>query len=132
MSFSLDTIQLQELQDVYAQVANLFIFCVDEAGKRMTEMSGNPEEIGRVVSLLDEMQIRAAINRVLFNSVEEQVIENTEYPNMKIATVGVRVGGRVAFAWFICGIGPDEDRENDITNFEKSALTMMNSVSYIL
>ena len=92
MSFALDTIQLQELQDVYAQVANLFIFCVDETGKRITEMSGNPEEIGRVVSLLDEKQIRAAINRVLFNSVEEQVIENTEYTNMKIATVGVRVG----------------------------------------
>ena len=120
MSFALDTIQLQELQDVYAQVANLFIFCVDETGKRMTEMSGNPEEIGRVVSLLDEMQIRAAINRVLFNSVEEQVIQNTEYTNMKIATVAVRVGGTPAFAWFICGIGPSEDRENDIDNFEST------------
>lgn len=120
MSFTLDTIQLQELQDVYAQVANLFIFCVDETGKRVTEMSGNPEEIGRVVSLLDEKQIRGAINRVLFNSVEEQVIENTDYPNMKIATVGVRVEGMPAFAWFICGIGPSEDRENDITNFEST------------
>ena len=83
-------------------------------------MSGNPEEIARVVKLLDEMQIRAAINRVLFNTVEEQVIENTEYRNMKIATVGVRVGGTPAFAWFICGIGPDEGGENDINNFEST------------
>ena len=96
--FMIDTSQLQELQDVYAQVANLFIFCVDDTGKRVTEMSGNPEEIARVVSLLDELQIRAAINRVLFNTVEEQVIEDTEYPNMKIATVGVRIGGAPAFA----------------------------------
>lgn len=118
--FMIDTVRLQELQDVYAQVANLFIFCVDEQGKRVTEMSGNPEEIARVVKLLDEMQIRAAINRVLFNSVEEQVIENTEYRNMKIATVGVRVGGVPAFAWFICGIGPDEGGENDINNFEST------------
>ena len=118
MSFVLDTTQLQELQDVYAQVANLFIFCVDENGKRVTEMSGNPEEINRVVALLDELQIRAAINRVLFNSVEEQVIENTEYPNVKIATVGVRIGGKPAFAWFICGVMPDEGGENDVTNFE--------------
>ena len=116
----IDTVRLQELQDVYAQVANLFIFCVDEQGKRVTEMSGNPEEIARVVKLLDEMQIRAAINRVLFNTVEEQVIENTEYRNMKIATVGVRVGGTPAFAWFICGIGPDEGGENDINNFEST------------
>ena len=118
--FMIDTVRLQELQDVYAQVANLFIFCVDEQGKRVTEMSGNPEEIARVVKLLDEMQIRAAINRVLFNTVEEQVIENTEYRNMKIATVGVRVGGTPAFAWFICGIGPDEGGENDINNFEST------------
>jgi diguanylate cyclase (GGDEF)-like protein len=118
--FMIDTVRLQELQDVYAQVANLFIFCVDEQGKRVTEMSGNPEEIARVVKLLDEMQIRAAINRVLFNTVEEQVIENTEYHNMKIATVGVRVGGTPAFAWFICGIGPDEGGENDINNFEST------------
>ena len=55
--FMIDTVRLQELQDVYAQVANLFIFCVDEQGKRVTEMSGNPEEIARVVKLLDEMQI---------------------------------------------------------------------------
>ena len=27
--FMIDTVRLQELQDVYAQVANLFIFCVD-------------------------------------------------------------------------------------------------------
>ena len=32
--FMIDTVRLQELQDVYAQVANLFIFCVDEQGKR--------------------------------------------------------------------------------------------------
>ncbi len=116
--FMIDTTKLQELQDVYAQVANLFIFCVDDSGRRMTEMSGNTEEISRVVTLLDEMQIRAAINRVLFNSVEEQVIEDTQYPNMKIATVGVRIGQVPAFAWFICGIFPDEGGENDITNFE--------------
>ena len=116
--FMIDVAQLQELQDVYAQVANLFIFCVDENGKRITEMSGNPDEINRVVSLLDEMQVRAAINRVLFNSVEEQVLEDTEYPNMKIATVGVRIGGAPAFAWFICGVAPDDGRENDVTNFE--------------
>ncbi len=118
--YMIDTVRLQELQDVYAQVANLFIFCVDDTGKRVTEMSGNPDEISRVVQLLDEMQIRAAINRVLFDSVEEQVIENTEYPNVKIATVGVRAGGSPAFAWFICGVFPDEGGENDVTNFEST------------
>ena len=116
--FMIDTTSLQIMQDAYAQVANLFIFCVDETGRRMTEMSGDPDEMSRVVSLLNEMQIRAAINRVLFDTVEEQVIEDTEYPNLKIATIGVRIGGTPAFAWFVCGILPDEGGENDISNFE--------------
>lgn len=116
--FMIDTTKLQELQDVYAQVANLFIFCVNESGSRVTEMSGNAEEIGRVVSLLDETQIRTAISRVLFNNVEEQVIEETQYSNVKIATVGVRIGGVPAFAWFICGVFPSKNEENDVAGFE--------------
>ena len=40
MSFMIDTNELQGLQDVYAQVANLFIFCVDETGKRINKLVG--------------------------------------------------------------------------------------------
>ena len=118
--FMIDTTRLQELQDVYAQVANLFIFCVNENGSRVTEMSGNVEEIARVVALLDESQIRNAIGRVLFNNVEEQVIEYTQYSNVKIATVGVRIGNVPAFAWFICGIFPSNNEENDVNGFEST------------
>lgn len=116
--FMIETTQIQELQDVYAQVTNLFIFCVNESGSRITEMSGDPEELERVIKLLDEGQIRGVIGRVLFNNLEEQVIEDTQYPNFKIASVGVRVGGAPAFAWFICGVMPDNGGENDVTNFE--------------
>ena len=115
--FMIETTQLQKLQDAYAQVSGLFIFCVNESGSRVTEMSGDPEEIGRVVKLLDEDQIRGVIGRVLFNNVEEQVVEDTQYTNVKIATVGVRIGGTPAFAWFICGILPDNGEENDVSNF---------------
>ena len=118
--FMIDTTRLQELQDVYAQVANLFIFCVNENGNRVTEMSGNVDEIARVVSLLDESQIRNTIGRVLFNNVEEQVIEYTQYSNVRIATVGVRIGNVPAFAWFICGVFPSNNEENDVVGFEST------------
>ena len=103
----IDTAQLQGLQDAYAEITNLFMFCVNERGSRVTEMSGNSDEIQRVVQLLDEGQIRTVISRVLFDSVEEQVIENTAYSNMKVASVGVRVNGAPAFGWFICGFMPE-------------------------
>ena len=118
--FMIDTTKLQEFQDAYAQVAGLFIFCVNESGNRVTEMSGNADEIERIVSLLDESQIKSAISRVLFSNVEEQVVENTRYTNVRIATVGVRVGGVPAFAWFICGVSPAKGGEEDVTGFEST------------
>ena len=129
-TITIDTAQLQELQDVYATVANLFIFAVNDSGSRVTEMSGNPEDISRVASLLDEGQIRSILSRVLFNSVEEQVIEDTEYPNMKIASIGVRVNGSPAFGWLICGFMPEEDEENAVYNI-KTTLSYNRFISAI-
>ena len=116
--FMIDTAQLQELQDVYAQVTGLFIFCVNENGSRVTEMSGDATDMGRVVALLDEEQIKGVISRILYGSVEEQVIEDTEYPNLKIASVGVRIDGSPAFGWFICAVMPESGAENEIVNFD--------------
>ena len=115
--FMIDTVQLQELQDVYAQVTNLFIFAVNESGSRITEMSGNPDEMNRVVALFDAKEIKGVVSRVLYGNVEEQVIEDTDYPNLKIASVGVRINGSTAFGWFICGILPDFEAEGAVTNF---------------
>lgn len=114
--FMIDTARLQELQDTYAEVSGLFIFAVNEAGSRVTEMSGDPDDIGRVVALLDTSRVQNVLSRVLYGSVEEQVIEDTEYPNMKIASVGVRIAGSVAFGWFICGIMPSNGGENEVEN----------------
>lgn len=119
--FVVDTIQLQKLQDVYAQITNLFIFAVNEVGSRVTEMSGSSQEIPRVVSLLDEDQIKSVISRVLYGSVEEQVIEDTRYPNLKIASIGVRVGGSPAFGWFIAGVLPESGNDDrEIMDFEST------------
>jgi len=118
--FTIDTAQLQSLQDVYATVTNLFIFAVNETGSRVTEMSGNPIDIQRVATLLEESQIRNILTRVLYNSVEEQVIEDTAYPNMKVASVGVRVNGSPAFGWLICGFMSDEDDENAVININST------------
>lgn len=119
-NFTIDTAQLQSLQDAYATVTNLFIFAVNESGTRVTEMSGNADDMSRVVSLLDESQVRNILSRVLYNSVEEQVIDDTAYPNMKIASVGVRVNSTPAFGWLICGIMPDEEEENAVYNISST------------
>ena len=120
IGFKLDYKELQQFQDIYSNVMRLFIFCMANDGQginRVTDISGDPIEIDRILGLLSQEQMTSAVVRVLGSSLEEQVIEDTEYSNLKIASVGVKVGGKPAFCWFICGVMADDDGENAIKNF---------------
>ena len=102
--YKLNIKELQQFQDIISSVTNLFMFCVGSDGNRITEMSGDPLETKRILGLVDENQMISVIGRVLGTSLEEQVIEDTAYPNVKIASIGVTVGAKPAFCWFICGV----------------------------
>lgn len=120
VGFNIDTRELQQFQDIYSNITKLFIFCMANDGKgvnRVTDISGDPIEIDRLLSLLSGDQITSAVLRVLTSTLEEQVIEDTEYSNIKIATVGVKVAGKPEFCWFVCGVLNDEDSENAVKNF---------------
>lgn len=129
-TFMIDPAQLQDMQDVYAEVTGIFIFAVNEMGNRVTEMSGNQDEMGRIVALLDESQVKDIISRVLNSKVEEQVVEDTQYPNMKIASVGVKVDGVPAFGWFLCSIISDGVGDNLVENF-KTTMTHQRFISAV-
>ncbi len=119
---TIDIGELQKTQDVYSQLTNLFIFCVNNQGERITEMSGNPDEIIRVMGLLEESQISSVIRRVLDSPVEEQVVEDTGYSNVKIASIAIRTSGKLVLCWFICGILDTAADENAVLNV-KSTIT---------
>ena len=118
--FKPDGGELQQLQDVYSAVTNLFIFCVDDSGSRITEMSGDPAEINRILGLIDESQMISVIRRVFGNSIEEQVIEDTAYSNIKIASIAVRIDGKPAFCWFVCGVLEDDGSETAVRNIHST------------
>ena len=120
ISLKIDYKELQQFQDIYANVTRLFIFCMANDGQginRVTDFSGDPLEVDRLLSLLSSEQITSAVVRVLGSSLEEQVIEDTEFSNIKIATVGVKISGKPAFCWFACGIFDNDDGENAVKNF---------------
>jgi len=120
VGFKLDYSELQSFQDIYAQATRLFIFCMANDGQgvnRVTEISGDPTEVERLLGLLSSEQITSSVVRVLGSSLEEQVIEDTEYPNVKLAAVSVKVAGKPAFCWVICGVLDEDEGENTVKNF---------------
>lgn len=117
----LDTDTMQKAQDTYSMLTNLFIFCVNAEGERITEMSGNPNDITRILGLIEEQKIESVLRQVMNSSVEEQVVENTNYSNIKLASIAVRVSGKLAFCWFVCVVLNDEsDTENAVLNIKST------------
>lgn len=117
----LDAVTLQKAQDTYSLLTNLFIFCVNAEGERITEMSGDPNDITRILGLVEEHRIESVLRQVLTSSVEEQVVEDTNYSNIKLASIAIRVKGKLAFCWFVCAVLDDvSDRENAVLNIRST------------
>ena len=102
---------VQRLADRFCEVTDVFAYGVDKEGKQITKISGNAEEKERVLGYLDEEQIKEMINRVQIGSLEEQAVEDTEYVDMKIAAVSIRIEENHLVTWIVCGILKDWDKK---------------------
>ncbi len=112
---------MQRAQDTYSLLTNLFLFCVSADGERITDMSGNPNDIKRILGLVEEHRIESVLRQVLTSSVEEQVVEDTNYSNVKLASIAIRVSGKLAFCWFVCAVLDDvSDQENAVLNIRST------------
>jgi len=102
---------VQRLADRFCEVTDVFAYGVDKEGRPITKMSGNEEEIERVLEYLNEDQIKELIGRVQIGSLEEQAVEDTEYADMKVAAVAIRTGENHLVTWVVCGILKDQETQ---------------------
>ena len=115
----LDIGELQKFQDGFCAIANVFMFCVDDDGEKMTHMSGDTEEISKILELVDVSKLIGLYNRVADSILEDQIIEDTEYPELKIAAVCVRKGNMPSVCWLICGVLKLENMEDELPVLSK-------------
>lgn len=109
----------------FSSIASVYMQCMDANGNPLTDPVGDSEEIDQILELIDEEQIEDMLVRISGDGLEDQSIENTAYPNLKLAGVSVKFDGKSIINWLICGvindIGDDEDYENPaIEGFEFS------------
>ncbi len=134
---------VQRLADRFCEVTDVFAYGVDKEGKQITKISGNAEEKERVLGYLDEEQIKEMINRVQIGSLEEQAVEDTEYVDMKIAAVSIRIEENHLVTWIVCGILKDRDKkefgavtENITTKVDEKkfyhVLDVLRDTSYVI
>ena len=108
--------QLTKWAKHFSDVSHIFIQCLDTKGAPLTDLIGYDDEIEKIIELADEEQVQEMLYRLTDSALEDQTVENTEYPNLKLAMVTTKVHNRPIVNWLLCGvlndIGDDEDYEN--------------------
>lgn len=112
--------ELSRWQEHFCDIANVFICCVDSQGNPITEFGGNTKDKDKIKKIIDKEQLQSMLLRVSESTLEDQAIETTVYPNLRLAVVSARVDGKPLINWLICGVLSDV---TDTQDYEKEPLS---------
>ena len=115
----IDSKEVQKLQEKLCDVSNVFAFCTDSHGQWITELTGHSAGLEQIKNMITMERFHSMIHRVSESSLEEQIIENTEYPNLKIAAISIKIEGKPIINWLICAVVEDYET----IGFEKEPIT---------
>lgn len=93
---------IRKMQDGFAALADILIFSVDGEGNMLTKVSGNPLDAERMLQLIGKQQFMRLYERLSISSMEDQIVEDTEYSNVKIAAVVVKEESKPILCWLAC------------------------------
>lgn len=99
---------LQKIQDKFCYLGNISAYCVDEFGDKLTEWSGEKEDIAFFQDALLDEQLYSLFEKVRESTLEEQIIEDTNYGNLKVAAIGYKLEGKLIFCWLACCVFSEE------------------------
>lgn len=106
---AMESRQWKLLHKWFGEVANIFISCLDVDGHEMMEPSGGVEELEKLRKYMDADQNRDLLHRIKTSSMEDQIIEDTLYPNLKLAVISIKMDGETVLNWFVVAILSDYD-----------------------
>lgn len=104
---------IRKMQDGFASLADILIFSVDEEGNMLTKVSGNAMDADRMLQLIGKQQFMRLYDRLRASSMEDQIVEDTEYSNVKIAAVAVREESKPILCWLACCVLDIENIDGD-------------------
>lgn len=90
---------LQRMQEEFCRVLNIYAYCVDGEGEKLTNPSGADAIDEETQACLESETVRSVLAYVEDNSIEEQAVEQTEQG--QLAAVAIRVEGRNVFTWIV-------------------------------
>ena len=98
----MDTTSIRKMQDGFAELANICIYSVSEDGKELTAVSGHEHDAEKLLQLIGKQHLIRMYDRICASAMEDQIIEDTEYSNVKVAAVAVKVESKPILCWLAC------------------------------
>ena len=109
--------EMQSWQDRFCEMAGVYAMCLDANGVPLTEFSGNSHEIEIVKKYVTPVRIHNIYRRVSESDLEDQAVEITEIPNLRLAALAVSDGSDIAAVWIVCGVFTDADYDQSFFHF---------------
>lgn len=97
-----NTKDMQKIQDCFAELGGIMITCVDQDNQNLLAALGERAELERVYALIGKEPFFNLYKRICQSELEDQIIEDTDYANIKIAAVAVRMEGKPVLCWLAC------------------------------
>ncbi len=98
---------LQKWQNLFCNMAGVYAICLDADGIPLTEFSGNAHEVEIIKKYVTPLRIHNIYKRVSESSLEDQAVEITEIPNLRLAAVAVGADVSISAVWVVCGLFTD-------------------------
>lgn len=104
--------ELQKVQEHFCTLTRLFAYCVDEDGRKRTEMSGEKKSLEIIRKAIPEESFYQLFKRISDSALEDMIIEETEYDNIKLAAVLVKGDDCLGTCWLFCCVLNDVTEGN--------------------
>lgn len=115
--------EFQDIQDKFCHLGRFFAYCLNENGERMTRISGKDSDIEILKGAVSDEQLYELFNKMKESVLEDQIVEDTAYDNLKIAAIGYKLEGRLIYCWLAyCVLSPKESVGNRpvLTNIKRT------------
>lgn len=124
---------IQAVQDCYAEMSGLFIYLMDKDGRNITQMSGDAVEMSRIRAAVPKKQIDDIFERVMHGNTEEQIVEDTGYSNVKVASIAIKIDGVASICWVVCACIEGIEDDDALLNFHRTVKekTFTDSLDFI-
>ena len=118
----LDLDILKKIQSKYCRMMGVYAFTMDDDGKMLTDMTGPGDDTAVVFDRIGMDAFLHAYEIVKGCSLEEQVIEDTQYQNVKVAAIAINIGNTNVINWLLCAVlvpKAETEQDNIMTDVSK-------------